>query len=183
MSAIRILLLGVLVQQGPKHGYEIRQELESWNAEQWANIAYGSIYFALKKMSEEGLIKVLESREDEKPGRILYEVTEAGKRQFMDLLRKQWWEIKPIIDPFQVALTFMNCLPKDELILALEHKADSLRANIKSMNHLIPIRIRVAEIGWPRHITENFRLATAHMEAELKWVESAIKKVKNDELP
>lgn len=27
------------------------------------------------------------------------------------------------------------------------------------------------------------QLATAHMEAELKWVESAIKKVKNDELP
>jgi len=181
MSAIRTLLLWVLVKQGPKHGYEIRQELESWNAEQWANIAYGSIYFALKKMAEEGLIKVLETKEGEKPGRILYEVTEAGKDQFMDLLRKQWWELKPIIDPFQVALTFMNCLPKDELILALEHKADSLRANIKSMTHLIPIRI--ADIGWPRHITENFRLATAHIEAELKWLEGALKKVKNDELP
>lgn len=181
MSAIRTLLLGVLVQQGPKHGYEIRQELESWNAEQWANIAYGSIYFSLKKMLEEGLIKVLESRENEKPGRILYEVTEMGKNQFMDLLRKQWWEIKPIIDPFQVALTFMNCLPKEELILAFEHKSDSLRANIKSTTHLIPIR--VAEEGWPRHIAENFRLATAHMEVELEWVESAIKKVKKDELP
>lgn len=181
MSAIRTLLLGLLVQQGPKHGYEIRQELESWKAEQWANIAYGSIYFALKKMSEEGLIKVLETRDAEKPGRILYEVTETGKKQFMELLRNQWWEIKPIIDPFQVALTFMNCMPKDELILALEHKADSLRANIKSMTHLIPMRI--AEVGWPRHITENFRLAAAHMEAELKWVEGAIRKVKNDELP
>jgi DNA-binding PadR family transcriptional regulator len=181
MSAIRILLLGVLVQQGPKHGYEIRQELESWNAEQWANIAYGSIYFALKKMSEEGLIKVLENKGDEKPGRILYEVTETGKNQFMDLLRKQWWELKPIIDPFQVALTFMNFMPKDELLLALEHKADNLRASIKSMTHLIPIR--VADAQWPRHITENFHLAAAHMDAELKWVESAIEKVKNDALP
>lgn len=180
MSAIRTLLLGILVQQGPKHGYEIRQELESWNAEQWANIAYGSIYFALKKMAEEGLIKVLENK-DEKPGRILYEVTPAGKDQFMDLLRKQWWEMKPIIDPFQVALTFMNCMPKDELILALEHKTDNLRASIKSMARMIPMRMVDAE--WPRHITENFRLATAHMEAELKWVEGALKKVKNDELP
>lgn len=180
MSAIRILLLGVL-QHGPKHGYEIRQELESWNAEQWANIAYGSIYFALKKMSQEGLIKVLESKEEEKPGRILYEVTEAGKNQFMELLRKQWWDLKPIIDPFQVALTFMNCMPKDELLLALEHKADSLRAHIKSMTHLIPIRM--ANTEWPRHIIENFRLATAHLETELKWVEGAIKKVKNGELP
>lgn len=181
MSAIRTLLLGVLVQQGPKHGYEIRQELESWNAEQWASIAYGSIYFALKKMAEEGLIKVLENKGDEKPGRILYEVTEGGKKEFMDLLHKQWWEPKPIIDPFQVALTFMNCMPKDELLLALEHKADSLRASIKSMAHLIPLRM--ADNNWPRHITENFRLATAHLEAELKWIEGAIKKVKNGELP
>lgn len=181
MSAIRTLLLGVLVQQGPKHGYEIRQELESWNAQQWANIAYGSIYFSLKKMAEEGLIKVLDSKDGEKPGRILYEVTESGRNKFMDLLRKQWWEIKPIIDPFQVALTFMNCMPKDEVLLALEHKADSLRANIKSMAHLIPMR--VADAGWPRHITENLRLASAHTEAELKWVEGAIKKVKNGELP
>lgn len=180
MSAIRTLLLGVLVQQGPKHGYEIRQELESWNAEQWANIAYGSIYFALKKMAEEGLIKVLENK-DEKPGRILYEVTQAGKDQFMDLLRKQWWDLKPIIDPFQVALTFMNCMPKDELLLALEYKAANLRASIKSMAHLIPMRM--ADSEWPRHITENFHLATAHLEAELKWVEGALKKVKNDELP
>jgi DNA-binding PadR family transcriptional regulator len=181
MSAIRLLLLGVLVQQGPKHGYEIRQELESWNAEQWANIAYGSIYFSLKKMSEEGLIKVLENKEYEKSGRILYEVTEAGRKEFMELLRKQWWESKPIIDPFQVALTFMNCMPKDELLLALEHKADSLRASIKSMTYLIPLRVADAE--WPRHITENFRLATAHLEAELNWVQSALEKVKNDELP
>lgn len=181
MSAIRILLLGVLVQQGPKHGYEIRQELESWNAEQWANIAYGSIYFALKKMAQEGLIKVLENKEDEKPGRILYEVTQAGKDQFMDLLRKQWWEIKPIIDPFQVALTFMNCMPKDELLLALDHKAASLRAYIKSMIHMTPMRM--ADSNWPRHIAENFRLITAHLEAELKWIEGALKKVKNDELP
>ena len=181
MSAIRILLLGVLVQEGPKHGYEIRQELESWNAEQWANIAYGSIYFALKKMSQEGLIKVLETKEVENAGRILYEVTEAGKKQFRDLLRKQWWELKPIIDPFQVALTFMNCMPKDELILALEHKADNLRASIKSMAHLIPIRM--ADSEWPRHIAQNFRLATAHLEAELKWIEDAVEKVKNDELP
>ena len=181
MSAIRTLLLGVLVQGGPRHGYEIRQELESWNAEQWANIAYGSIYFALKKMSQEGLIKALEDKDDEKPGRILYEVTETGRNQFMELLRKQWWEQKPIIDPFQVALTFMNCMPKDELILALEHKADSLRAFIKSMNYITPMRM--ADATWPRHITENFRLATAHLQAELKWIEGAIKKVKNDELP
>ncbi|MDQ6604403.1 MAG: PadR family transcriptional regulator, partial [Chloroflexota bacterium] len=56
MSAARLLILGVLQLKSPAHGYEIRRELELWRAEQWAHIAYGSIYFALNKMAEEGLV-------------------------------------------------------------------------------------------------------------------------------
>jgi hypothetical protein len=72
-------------------------------------------------------------------------------------------------------------MPKEELLLAFEHKADNLRADIKSMTRMTPLRI--ADNEWPRHITENFRLITAHYEAELKWIEDTIKKVKNGELP
>lgn len=57
MSSMRLLILGVLAQKKSAHGYEIRRELESWNAERWTNIAYGSIYFALKKMTDEGLLE------------------------------------------------------------------------------------------------------------------------------
>ena len=64
MSAMRTLILGVLMSKKESHGYEIRRELESWNAENWANISYGSIYFALKKMAEEKLIEAVESSED-----------------------------------------------------------------------------------------------------------------------
>ena len=56
MSASRLLILGVVRFMQPVHGYDIRRELTEWRAEQWANISYGSIYFALKKLSEEGLL-------------------------------------------------------------------------------------------------------------------------------
>jgi len=56
VSAIRVLTLGVLNSE-PMHGYQVRQALETWHAEQWANIAYGSIYSALGKMAEEGLVE------------------------------------------------------------------------------------------------------------------------------
>jgi DNA-binding PadR family transcriptional regulator len=57
MSATRLLILGALRFMQPAHGYEIRRTLETWNADQWANIAYGSIYHALNKMAEEGFLK------------------------------------------------------------------------------------------------------------------------------
>lgn len=183
MSTARILILGVLTQRGPKHGYEIRQELESWNAEKWANIAYGSIYFALKSMAEEGLVQTVspDASIQEPGGKTIYEITEAGKEEFKRLLRNQWWEIKPIIDPFQVALTFMNMLPKEEIILALENRARVLQSVVDSMQHLTPLRMK--ETKAPRHISENFQLQIAHMNAEIDWIKSALDKIKKGQLP
>ena len=46
MSAMRTLILGVLMSMKESDGYEIRRELNHGMREKWANISYGSIYFA-----------------------------------------------------------------------------------------------------------------------------------------
>lgn len=180
MSTIRTLLLGILYDQEPRHGYEVKQILESWNADKWANIGYGSIYFALKKMAEEGLLKIVEDQEG-KQDKTVYQITESGSNAFMVMLRKQWLELKPSVDPFQVALTFMQYLPKDELSTALEHRADTWRHVIKTSNRVLPMALK--NMTLPKHIDENHRLILAHYQTELDWIENAIKKVKNNELP
>lgn len=182
MSAIRTLLLGILNDRKPRHGYEVKQVLESWNADKWANIAYGSIYFALKKMAEEGLLEVVEYRSPtEQSDKIVYKITEAGQSSFLALLRKQWLQLKPAIDPFQVALTFMNYLDKDELLTALEYRADTWRHVIKTSSRVLPFAMKDLEL--PKHIDENHRLILAHYQTELTFIEGLIKKVKNNELP
>src|ERR1700737_5140255 len=123
MAVTRVLVLGVLLKQ-PMHGYEVRRELESWNAEQWANIAYGSIYFSLTKMAEERLVEVISTDDrGNRPARTVYAITDAGRHEFTRLLRELWWDYRPAIDPFRVALSFMNCLPRDELLAALRNGA------------------------------------------------------------
>jgi len=179
MSAARLLILGVLQFKSPAHGYEIRRELETWHAEQWAHIAYGSIYFALKKMADESLVEAVSTDQiGKRPARTLYTITDDGNAEFQRLLRDYWWDRKPFIDPFQVALTFMNKMPREELLLALRYRADRIRAflNVRMGQHIF-------SPDTPRHIRENFRLATAHEEAELRWIEEAIEKVERGELP
>src|SRR5262245_64169533 len=103
MSTTRLLILGVLRSKQPTHGYDVRRELESWRAERWANIAYGSIYFALNKMAEEGLIEVVDNDQAGKgPARTTYEVGKAGEEEFKRLLRETWWEKKTSIEHFKV---------------------------------------------------------------------------------
>lgn len=128
----RLLILGVLRFKQPAHGYEVRRELESWGAEGWANIAYGSIYHALGKMSEEGLIKPVKTDQiGNRPARTTYTVTESGEAEFQRLLREYWWLPKPVVDPFQVALAFMNELPRDELLAALRSRASLYRSAVE----------------------------------------------------
>lgn len=182
MSSIRLLILGVLQIRQPIHGYEVRRELERWRAEEWAHVAYGSIYSALKTMAEEGLVAATGTEQvGNRPARTAYAITARGRDEFARLLRQAWWEPQPLIDPFQVALTFMHRLPRDELLDALRYRAERLRVGLAGFTAALRHAPWPAET--PRHIAENFRLATAHMETELRWIEEAIGKVERGELP
>ena len=55
-STTRLLVLGVIRIFQPVHGYEVRRELMSWRVDEWASIAPGSIYNALKTLAREGMI-------------------------------------------------------------------------------------------------------------------------------
>lgn len=182
MSATRLLILGALRIRQPAHGYEIRRELESWDAEKWANIAYGSIYHALGKLAEEALIETVgvESTGARRPAKTTYTVTPAGDREFARLVREYWWEYRPAIDPFQVAVAFMNQLSREELLEALAFRANLYRSTVAGLEHVM----RAHQFaGVPRHVAENLRLAQAYCAAAAGWAEQAIDKVQRDELP
>ena len=182
MSSIRLLLLGVLLKRQPIHGYDVRRELELWHADRWANIAYGSIYSALGKMAEEGLIEALNTGLDEKPNaRTEYVITETGRLEFEHLLHEYWWELKPTIDPFQIALTFMDFLSPAELLDALRHRADTLHTSLLALEHLPPQAESTARNL--RHLAASTRLMKAHIETELRWIQEVICKVEHGDLP
>ena len=81
MSATRLLVLGVVRMHGSAHGYQVRRELLTWSADKWANVAPGSIYHALKKMTAEDLLEQVEVEPgDAGPDRVAYRLTEDGER-------------------------------------------------------------------------------------------------------
>ena len=63
----------LLVEEQPRNGYQIMQELESRSGGVWRP-SPGSVYPALQQLEDEGLI-----RSEEADGRRLYHLTEAGR--------------------------------------------------------------------------------------------------------
>lgn len=181
MSATRLLILGVL-EQRPMHGYDVRRELETWHAERWANVAYGSIYFGLGQMAREGLVEIVGADAPGRgPARRVYAITDRGRQELARLVHEYWWEVKPAIDPFQVALTFMDRLPRDELLAALRNRAHLMRSNLEWLRHASDAKLSAP--GVPRHIEENLRRVAAQVEVDLGWIEGVLGKVERGELP
>ncbi len=179
MSATRLLILGVLRQLQPAHGYSIRQQLEAWHVDEWANVAYGSIYFALNKMAEEGLVEsVGVGSTRARTTRVTYLVTESGEAEFQRLLREHWLERRPIVEPFRAALAFMSSIPADEVLELLHRRIDLARRDAGVLDAMS----QSPEVS-PRHVAELLLLAAAHARAEIDWAEAAIAKVERGELP
>ncbi|GIH27238.1 PadR family transcriptional regulator [Acrocarpospora phusangensis] len=176
MSSTRILILGTLLD-GPLHGYEVRRRLELWGASTWANVAFGSIYHGLAKMADEGLLTVAEQG---RGGKTVYELTDDGRMEFQRQLVAYWWEIHPIVDPFQVALTFMNRLAPADLVAAMKARDEQLTAAISMTERALGGK---QAFGAPRHVDECLRLNAAQLTAQLTWLREAVGRVRNGELP
>jgi DNA-binding PadR family transcriptional regulator len=171
------MILGLVRWLQPVHGYDVRRELVSWNADRWANVQPGSIYHALRKLTEEGLLREVATEQvGARPARTTYEITPKGEDEFDNLLRYSWWEFREATDPFLVAFSFLPAMPREEAVAALRHRAALLRTMIEGAK-------AAATDGWlrskPRHVTWMFELNSARAEGEIAWCEEIAKLIES----
>ncbi|MCW7991734.1 transcriptional regulator [Streptomyces platensis subsp. clarensis] len=127
MSAIRLLVLGAVKQHGRAHGYQVRNDLEYWGAHEWSHAKPGSIYHALKQMAKQGLLRADEIAPSTAggPPRVEYEITEAGREEYLRLLRAAVSTYDQDMDVLSAGIGFIVDLPRAE---ALELLRERLRA-------------------------------------------------------
>jgi DNA-binding PadR family transcriptional regulator len=171
----RLVILGFLRGQ-PLYGYEIKRMIEQIMGD-WTNIAFGSIYFALKKLAEEGFVeKAGTEQEGSRPSRTVYRITDAGREEFLRLLRKMWDGVEPQYYTFDIALTFMEALPIEEV-------KRHLRKRVTHLEHILQyLEAHQAEELADEHVPD--RLASAvfdhhrrHLQAELDWTRELLQNV------
>jgi len=165
------MILGVIGFMQPVHGYDVRRELLSWNADKWANIQPGSIYHALKKLADEGALReVGQEQVGGRPARTRYERTPKGDTQYRDLLTNYLWGFHTSEDPFLAAISFLPDVPREQSIAALRARAQMLAAANEGMRAAVTS-------GWaapsqkPQHVQWMLELAIARNEGETGWCE------------
>jgi len=174
-----MMILGLVQWMQPVHGYDVRRELLSWSADKWANIQPGSIYHALRKLSEEGLLREVATEQvGARPARTTYEITEKGSAEFLSLLRGSWWRVEGPADPFLAAFSFLPALPREEAAAAMRNRAVQLRANVE--------QLRAAQtsdwgVNKPAYVSWMWELTVDRAEAEIAWCERTAKRIESGE--
>ena len=174
-----MMILGLVQWMQPVHGYDVRRELLSWNADKWANVQPGSIYHALRKLAEEGLLHEVSTEQVAgRPARTSYEITDKGKAEFQSLLRNAWWHLAPGPDPFMAAFSFLPALPREEAAAALRNRAAQLRTGVAQLEAAMSSHWADQK---PVYVNWMWELTIARAEAEIAWCERTAKKVEVNE--
>jgi DNA-binding PadR family transcriptional regulator len=110
---VRTICLGIL-SRGEATGYEIKKLFDEDGYQHFIEASFGSIYPALNRLTEEGLVSVREEVQEKRPDRKVYSITPAGRSAFLAAL------MKPIPEdrhrsPFVFAMLFSHLLPEDRV--------------------------------------------------------------------
>ena len=165
-----IVVLSLLAEQ-PRHGYDLDRVIEQRGYRQWTSLAFSSVYYLLKRLSERGL---LEPDEGSQGRRTVFRVTEAGRRELRQAAGERVLAPAPPSAGVLPALNAYSRLDDPALAALLAQRAEAL---LGRLDELRALRAPVDE----EHALAIFDYEILRQEADLAWTRSLLKKADSDE--
>ena len=165
-----IVLLSLLAER-PRHGYDLDRVIEQRGYRQWTSLAFSSVYYLLKRLSERGL---LEPDQGSQGRRTVFRVTEAGRRELRQAAGERVLAPAPPSAGVLPALNAYSRLDDPELVTLLVRRAEAL---LGRLDELRALRAQVDE----EHALAIFDYEILRQEADLAWTRSLLKKADSDE--
>ncbi|WP_205472946.1 PadR family transcriptional regulator [Nocardioides sp. SYSU D00038] len=174
-ETIELAVLGLL-HEGPMHGYELRKRLNLMLG--WGRVlSYGSLYPTLKKMLRGQLIEELTASTTPvtRRPRIVYQVTEAGTREFERLMS----EVGPTAwedDNFDIRFAFFGRTDMEIRLRVLEGRRIRLQERLDRVQR----ELQMTEQEVDRYAAELQRHGVESVEREVKWLSELINAERNN---
>ena len=132
---VRTICLGILTR-GDATGYEIKKLFDDDGYQHFVEASFGSIYPALNRMTEDGLVSVRSESQEKRPDRKVYSITPKGREAFIATLMKPLPEDRHR-SPFVFAMLFADQLPRERVTEMLNNyiaQAETKLAQLDEQN-------------------------------------------------
>ena len=170
-SSLGLIVLWQLFAE-PMHVYRMQKLFEAQGKDRVVNVrSRASLYQTIERLQRLGLVEVAETvRQEGYPDRVVYAITEAGRKTAREWLRDMLSDTGGQYPEFIAALSLMFGLPvqeaRDQLDLRARRVANQLAEAEHSLGDTPP--------GLPRLfvLEEEYRIAV--LRAELEWLRGVI---------
>jgi DNA-binding PadR family transcriptional regulator len=166
VNPTRLFVLGALARRGPMYGHQLRRGARLDRADLWSDVRPGSLYGALHRLADEGLIEAVRTEQDGRmPARTVYAITAEGRRELRALRAEAFGPAGLRPDPVDLALVMSGDLDEDIIRGHLDDRIRALSAQAAGI-------ARLRDRAWPDQtvaddlVAEHARL---RVEAELAW--------------
>jgi DNA-binding PadR family transcriptional regulator len=164
---IEITILGLLME-GNLYGYEIKKKIVE-RLEDYVDIKFGSIYYAIKKaLDNEWVKKVGTEKDGGNPERYIYQIMPAGRKYYKKML-KQYFEHNLIHFDIDIVLMFYNTLPAELKEQFIEDRIETVKEKVEYIRKKTEEESKLPESGSQVHI---YSYLENHLKAELSWLKT-----------
>ncbi|MDY6935660.1 MAG: PadR family transcriptional regulator [Spirochaetota bacterium] len=164
---IEITILGLLMEQN-LYGYEIKKKIVD-RIEDYFDIKFGSIYYAIKKAVKNGWVKrVGAEKKGGNPERYIYQIVPSGRKHFRKML-KQYFDNNLIHFDIDIVLMFYNSLTQEQKEQFIYERTATIKDKLSYIKKKIDEESNVPESSSQMHL---FTYVENHLKAELAWLKS-----------
>ena len=166
------LAVMALLYERPMHPYEMVSVMRERGKHESVRLKYSSLYSVVEALVREGFISPRETmREVRRPERTVYELTDAGRVEFLGWLRELLSVPAKEYTQFAAGLSFLPALPPDEAAELLDGRVRRLEEEVEDMRSDLD---SVMDEGLPRLFLIESEHELILREAELRWVRELV---------
>jgi DNA-binding PadR family transcriptional regulator len=169
--SVQLVILGLLSEQ-PRHGYDLRQEVERRLYATYINLSGGSLYYNLAQLERAGYVEKARVEQNGRyPTRQVYQITSAGEEYLKTELHRLLLDTaarEKLFDPLNTALAFCHVADREVLrgALTVQLQWAQKRAEwvIEQQEHWMAQEISLTQAKIIEH-------GLVLLQAEIKWLE------------
>jgi DNA-binding PadR family transcriptional regulator len=177
-SSIGLAILTMLYES-PMHPYRMQQLIKERGKDEVINVSQrASLYQTINRLERDGLIVARKvTREENRPERTVYELTEAGQQTMFEWMRQILSTPSKDFPEFPAALSVLAVLTPKDAQRQLEKRVVALDAELKRIDS------ELAKVTFlPRLFLLEMELIRESLVTELRWVRAVVEDLRSGEL-
>lgn len=175
------LAVMALLYERPMHPYEMVTVTRERGKHETVRLRYSSLYSVVSALEREELIVARETvREGRRPERTIYEITSAGREEFLTWLRELLREPAKEYTQFAAGLSFLAGVPPEEAVALLKERVGHLELETAEMR--VELDAAMEQYNLPRLFLVESEHELMLREAELGWVRGLVEDIETGKL-